>query len=111
MIKLVLYDADGVLIHSELATIELERQYGIPRNVSNKFFAQEWDAILVGKADTREKIAPYLKEWGWPGTVEDYQKFWFEFEHKIDQQLINHIQKLRKKGILCAVATNQDKYR
>jgi putative hydrolase of the HAD superfamily len=111
MIKLALYDADGVLIHTELATIELERRYGVPQSLSQEFFTKEWNAILIGKEDTKEKMAPYLKKWGWHGSVEDYQKFWFEFEHKIDQKIIRHIQELRAKGIICAVATNQDRYR
>jgi len=67
--------------------------------------------LLSGKGDTREKLTPYLQKWGWHGTVEDYQDFWFEFEHKLDQKLIDHIQDLRKRGIVCAVATNQDTYR
>jgi HAD superfamily hydrolase (TIGR01509 family) len=111
MLKLALYDADGVLIHTELATYELERLHGIPRAVSKEFFDKEWDTILLGKADTKEKLTPYLKKWGWKGSVEDYQKFWFEFEHKIDQKIISHIQQIRKRGIICAVATNQDMYR
>lgn len=110
-IQAILYDADGVLIQSEVASIELERRYGIQRSVSREFFEKEWAEILVGKADTREKIAPYLKKWGWPGSVEDYQKFWFEFEHKLNEELLEHVTQLRQNGIKCFVATNQDAYR
>lgn len=111
MLKAILFDADGVLIHTELATVELERKYGIPQSVSQQFFSTEWGDILVGKADTKEKLTPYLNKWGWDGSAEDYQKFWFEFEHKLDKEIIDSIQLLRKKGLLCYVATNQDKYR
>lgn len=111
MIKAVLFDADGVLINSEFATVELERVYGIPQSESQKFFETEWDKCLLGQADSRQAIEPYLKKWGWPGSADDYLNFWFKFEHKLDEQLVDSIQKLRTQGIKCYVATDQDKNR
>lgn len=111
MIKTILFDADGVLINAEMFSRQLEKQYGIPAERLNPFFAEKFVDCLVGKADLKEVIEPYMKEWGWQGTVDELTDFWFTVEHKVDEQLIAYIQQLRQQGIACYVATNQEKHR
>lgn len=110
-VKAILFDVDGVIVNSEKATDELEKRYGISTEVSQVFFDKEWPEIIIGHKDIREVLPPYLKNWGWEGTVEDYLKFWFEFEHKINEALVSEVQKIRKRGIRCFIATNQEKVR
>ncbi len=38
-------------------------------------------------------------------------EYWFQIEHTINEELITYIQELRGKGILCFIATNNEKYR
>jgi putative hydrolase of the HAD superfamily len=38
-------------------------------------------------------------------------KEWFEFENRIDHELVDLVKKLRRKSIICALATNQERYR
>jgi len=54
---------------------------------------------------------PYLKEWNWEGTVDEFLTYWFKSEHNIDMNLVKYISKLRAKGIKCYLVTNQEKYR
>jgi len=49
--------------------------------------------------------------WGWKGTVDELLTFWFTAESGVDTRLIAHIGTLRKKGIRCYIATNNEKWR
>jgi len=111
MIKVILFDADGVLINGEMFSNELERKYGIPNESTQPFFKGVFQECLIDAKDLKREIVPYLKKWGWKKSVQDYMNEWFAFEHKIDEPLVDYVQKLRAQGITCVVATNQEKYR
>src|SRR6266550_2446895 len=112
MIKAVLFDADGVTINTtERFSSYLDRKYGISVEVTNPFFLGVFQKCIIGKADLKEEIGKYLPKWGWKKSVDDFLKIWFESEHTIHQPLIDEIHKLRKRGIKCYLATNQEKYR
>lgn len=112
MIKLVLFDADGVTINGEPFSKELTRKYNIPPESTLKFFKGIFKDTKTNHADLREVIAPFLKEWGWVKSIDEFLDEWFKYEHQqINQELINYISALRKKGVSVALATNQEKYR
>jgi putative hydrolase of the HAD superfamily len=111
MIKTVLFDADGVIINGELFSDVLERDYGLTKKNTLDFFKGKFLDCLTGKADLRQEIEPFLKTWNINKSVDDFLKYWFESEHKINEQLIIYINKLKEKGINCYIATNQEKYR
>ncbi len=110
-IKAVVFDADGVLIHAEQWSQILAHDYGIPYSQIEPFFIDQFQRCMIGKADLKVEIAPYLSRWGFGGTVDELLKYWFSSEHKPDELLIKYIQGLRYGGIKCFVATNQEKYR
>lgn len=99
------------MVHGEMFSRVLEQRYGITHEQTQPFYMGIFNDAMVGKADLREIIEPFLKEWGWPKTVDDFLNEWFEYEHVLDEEIIEYIQKLRAKGIHCYVATNQEKYR
>lgn len=111
MIEAILFDADGVLINGREFSFHLEKDYGITREITTPFFTGPFLECLVGKADLKEVLSPYIKEWGWKGSGDEFLEYWFKSEHIIDQDLIKYIQDLRKKGIKCYLATNQEKHR
>jgi len=111
MIKVVLFDVDGVIVNAEMWSKQLANDYGINPSIIDTFFKKEFQNCLIGKADLKVSISPYLKKWGWDKSVDDLLEYWFKSEHKIFEPLIIYIQNLRTKGIKCYLATNQEKYR
>ena len=111
MIKVIIFDADGVLNHGTRPSIALERDYGIPLDKTLNFFNGPFQECRVGKADLKEVVAPYLLEWGWTKGVDAFLDYWFTGHYDVDQDVIEYIQGLRHKGVLCVLGTNQEKYR
>lgn len=111
MIKVLIFDADGVLINGDIFSKRFSKEYNIDISKINPFFDGPFKDCLVGKADLKEVIVPYLGEWGWKEGVDNFLEYWFSTEHSIDQELIDYIQEHRKNGIKCVMATNQEKYR
>jgi putative hydrolase of the HAD superfamily len=111
MISTLLFDADGVLIRTELASRYFEEKYGINRKITISFYKGPFLDCLLGKREMSDVLPDYLKQWGWQKTTEDFVQEWFDFENKVDVKLIAYIQKLRQKGIRCYVATNQERQR
>ena len=111
MIKVLIFDADGVLINGVIFSKIFSKENNIDINKINLFFDGPFKDCLVGKADLKEVVAPYLEEWGWKDGVDNFLEYWFSAEHSIDQDLIDYIGEYRKNGIKCVMATNQEKYR
>jgi len=111
MIKVIIFDGVNCITYQEALSIGLERDYKIPLEETLPFFKGELQDCVAGKSDLKEILPPYLKAWGWKEGVEGLLRYWFERDHKIDTKLVSYISELRNKGILCLLATNNEKYR
>ena len=111
MIKVIIFDADGVLLTGERFSVALAREYGISEEKTRPFFVGPFRDCLVGKADLKEVISPYLIEWGWTKGVDAILEYWFEAYQIVNQELVQYIKGLKQKGILCFLATDNEKYR
>lgn len=111
MIKVILFDADGVLLTGTMFSKYLQKYLGINEDIVQPFFDNEFQKCLTGEADIKKELPKYLKRWGWKKSVDDFLTLWFTSEHKLDRDLIAYIQALRKNGITCSVATNQERNR
>lgn len=109
--KILLFDVDGVLAIGDHWGKHLERDYGITKAMTQGFFTNKFGACIIGKADLKEELAPYIQQWGWRGTVDDLIAYWFRAEHNINEPLLAYIQTLRGQGTACYVATMQEQYR
>lgn len=111
MISTLIFDADGVLINGEQFSEVLARDYEVDKAKEKEFFTTHFQECLVGKADLKESVAPYLSSFGWKGTADEFLDYWFKSGHSLDETLIEYVQKLRKSGKRVVLATNQEKYR
>lgn len=111
MIRHILFDADGVCIQAERFSRLLERERRVSSKVTRTFFSTIFQDCLIGKGDLKQVLPPYLTEWGINCTVDEFLDYWFSSENKPNKELLDHVQALRKEGIKCSLATNQEKYR
>ncbi|MEM7110884.1 MAG: HAD family phosphatase [Chloroflexota bacterium] len=109
--KVVVFDADGVLIFPWHFANYLTDNHGITREMTRPFFTGPFLQCLVGKADLKEEIRPFLPQWGWQGSVDALLQIWFDVENAPDPQMMTAVAALRQKGFICCLATNQEQYR
>ncbi|MDD3032850.1 MAG: HAD-IA family hydrolase [Candidatus Pacebacteria bacterium] len=113
--KVILFDIDGVLIHLPFYfSKQLEdRGYKLASVFLNKFFhSEEYSQALVGKADAKKLIEPYLERIKWEKGASEYfiEQFNFEIQY-FDRNILSEIEKLSEKGIKCFLCTDQEQHR
>ncbi len=112
MVKAILFDTDGMIIHREMYFSErFSKTFGVPIEKILPFFKNEFQLCLTGKADLKQELTHYLSEWKWKRSVGDLLLFWFGHENKIEQKLLEHIASLRTRKVQCYLDTNNEKYR
>jgi len=112
MIKAILFDGDGCVLKGHRYFSEIYSEtYNISLEKITPFFKEKFGLCQTGKADLKIEIEPYLKDWGWQGTADDFLNFWFTSDVQPDVQTLKVVNSLREKGIKSCFATNQEKYR
>lgn len=123
MIKAIIFDADGVMIQSTYLSTRLldkkERTRWLwykdmmpAAEAFDRFFGGVFQDCVVGKADLRVEVEKVMSEWGWKGSVDELLAYWFREEaNRVDQRFDAVIAALKEKGIVCALGTNNEKYR
>lgn len=112
MIKVILFDADGVVINKpKLFSQQFMADYGVSVDKLLPFFENEFQPCLVGKADLKTALEKYIGQWGWKKSIDDLLKYWFASENYSEVRLISDVGKYKALGIKCYLQTNQEKYR
>lgn len=112
MITHILFDADGVLLHREMYfSARLARDYNIDPELINEFFKHDFHKCVVGHADIRDLLPPYLERWGWTEGLDALLDFWFSTDGILQDDLLLEIDALRAQGIRCYLATDNEKRR
>jgi putative hydrolase of the HAD superfamily len=111
MIRALLFDADGVVIVPWRFRRYLEREHGITPAMAHGFFRDAFGDCLAGKADLKQVLPPYLAQWRWKGSVDDFVAAWLETENAVDGRVVGLIRSLRQSGILCCLASSQERTR
>ena len=109
----MLFDTDGVVVNSkEMFSEKISRENNIHSKDIVPFFTEIFvPKCMVGEADLKKEIIPWLDRWKWKGTVDEILNYWFEAENCIDNQVIEFVKSQREKGVKCFIVTNQEKYR
>lgn len=111
MIKVVLFDIDGVLNKSEMFSIQYQKKFGVSNDAMLPFFNGVFGKCITGDADLKVEVEPWLQKWKWEGNVDEFLKFWFEAEDQIDPAMMKHVNKIKERNVRVFLATNQEKYR
>lgn len=109
-IKLVLMDADGVLIKSsKLFSEKFSQKFNIPMEKILPFFKGPFQYCLRGEADLLEELPLFLKRFKDLPALSEIMELWFSGD-KLDGHVISFMQKLNGKAQF-VLATNNDKHR
>lgn len=112
MKKTILFDADGVLtLPEEMFSVVYSKSHGLDPEPFETFFKTEWNDFVLGKRDLKEHIHDNNDLWKWDGQPEELLEYWFKSEDVQNDEMIELIKQLRGTGMLCYLATEQEKYR
>lgn len=106
MIKVIIFDADGVLMpHSRRFSVLLSEDFGIPLEKSAGFFNGPFQDCLIGKADLRDTVSMYLDSWGWDKGVDAFLDASAHLGHKKPDQeffakILKDLKNIKKEEIL-----------
>ena len=116
MVKAILFDIDGVLIHynglffSRTLSPEI---YIEPEKTIDEYYHSEINKMCdKGIANPYEQIRPFLNRIGYKGTSYDFMNEQWQYEKtKVDYDLLEKIGEIKKAGVKTYIASNQNKYR
>jgi len=113
MIKVALFDADGVVIKKRMAPFSARyaTDFGISPDVLTEFYKGDYQLSATGKADIKEILPKYFSQWGWMKSVDELLEYWFAAERETDNEVLSLVSRLRNKGVRCHLATDNEKYR
>lgn len=112
MIKHLLLDIDGIVIHREMYfSTRFLKDYGVAEELVQPFFQKEFKECIVGQADLKEEIQKYFSSWNWKKSVDELLQYWFEFESSKDEKILDFVKTLRSQGVACYLQTKNEKYR
>ena len=116
MIKLILFDCDGLIIkHEKYFTVRLAAERGVVLEDENakqkEFFKGVFIDCETGKADLKEELQKDLGLWSWSSSVEELMEYWFSGEATVEKEMKDFVLGLRQKGFKCFLCTNNEKYR
>ncbi|MFN8442599.1 MAG: HAD-IA family hydrolase [Caldilineaceae bacterium] len=111
-IQAICFDADGVVVSPQMQFAKhLAEHHAILPEMTRPFFRGIFSECMMGKAALSEVLLDYLQDWKWQGTVDEFIAAWLHYDDVIDTRLIHHIQQLHQAGMICCLATNQERNR
>jgi len=111
MIRAMVFDVDGVLIEPMIFASILESKYDLTRDATAPFFQGPFKRCSLGKADLKQELPQYLAKWGWPHSLEEFIRIWFEADSRINQDMLSFVKEIRGRGVPCYVASTQEEHR
>ncbi len=112
MFKAALFDMDGVLNQypDMFSRVYAERE-GIDPKPIERFFKLHWQDVLEGNLDLKQLLVEHSDAWHLKGNPQQLLDDWFMTEDAMNKDLLEVVQELRRRGIKCYLATNNEPYR
>jgi putative hydrolase of the HAD superfamily len=115
MIKALILDGDGIVLvkRDKYFSQRMVEDLGIqvPEDQIGQFFKDVYPEIRLGKRELKVEVEKRMRDWGWQKSVEELLDYWFSYENKVDEQVLDLVRKLRKSGIKVYLASDHSKYR
>ncbi len=109
--NVLLLDADGVVLKKgEYFSERFSREYNVPLEEVLVFFKNVYGDCQAGTKDLKQELVPYLRQWNWEGSVDDFLDYWFE-DVEINTETMGAIQEFKQRGIPVYLASNNEHYR
>jgi putative hydrolase of the HAD superfamily len=113
MIRIVLLDADGVVLlpREKIFSRRLQEQHSVPAEKTEYFFKNVYPSVVIGKRDLRDALTEFAQSIGWQQSVQDLLDFWFLPENKPNAEVLAWIGNAREGGKACYLVSDQSEYR
>jgi putative hydrolase of the HAD superfamily len=115
VIKALMVDVDGVLVHPAYPggwAERLEADLGLSvAELGRAFFAPHWKDVSLGRADLHDRLAPVLARIAPQLSSEDLAKYWFAHDSRLDAVLMADLAGVRASGVELHLATVQEHHR
>src|SRR3989344_2295297 len=112
MIKAVIFDSDGMLLYGTRFSDVYSREFNVSFSEMNPFFEGPFKKCVLGKADLKEELKKgWLERWKWNKAADELLAYWFKTGAKSHTEIFKDVKEIRTRGILCLIATNQEKHR
>ncbi|QMV01527.1 HAD-IA family hydrolase [Devosia sp. D6-9] len=120
MSRAVLFDVDGVLVHSRFHPNEGARRFwdthlledmGVDPVRFQQFFGADFDQVIMGKRSFVNALDAFLPSVGYKGSTMDFIGYWLARDSQLNRQLLDVIKRLRAGGARLYLATNQEHLR
>ena len=113
----VMLDVDGVLVTGRPRDgghpfTDIETELGVPPALlQRKFFDRYWPAIIVGREALEPLLADVLAEIAPAVTAPALIDYWFRNDARLDEAVLDSVDRLRAGGMTVLLATNQEHLR
>lgn len=111
MIEPVVFDVDGVLVQGGAFGERLRRELGIERASLEAFWRGPFAECSLGRSDLKREVEPFLRQWGYPGSVDAFLLDWFEADSRVNHDVLREVERLRSRRVPCYVASTQERHR
>ena len=111
MVRAVVFDIDGVLVHPFRFRDALAGEHGITAEMTAPFFRGPFLDCVEGRLDLADALPPFLASWGWPRSVSDFIDTWLATENAPNDAVLGVVAALRRGDVPCFVASTQERRR